>query len=108
MKKDIAMKWVNALRSGKYKQGAGQLFNSKNKTHCCLGVLCDILNVDLKDNAYTEMILTKAIKPSGIKVAHLSSNTDLSLYRFNDGHFGNDIYSFDEIADIIQLLYKEL
>lgn len=35
-----AKKWVEALRSGKYKQGQGYLrFNDK---FCCLGVACDV------------------------------------------------------------------
>lgn len=34
-------KWIAALRSGKYKQGRGQL-RSLNNNYCCLGVLCDV------------------------------------------------------------------
>ena len=41
MKKHIAMKWVKALRSGKYKQGRGNLRNTFNE-FCCLGVLCNL------------------------------------------------------------------
>lgn len=40
MKKEIKDKWVEALRSGKYKQGSGQL--RQDDCFCCLGVLCDI------------------------------------------------------------------
>lgn len=53
MKKDIAKKWVRALRSGKYKQGKGYLkqFTSKNEPrHCCLGVLCELYNDTMKKN----------------------------------------------------------
>lgn len=53
MKKEVAKKWVKALRSGKYKQGKGYLkkFNSKNKPrHCCLGVLCELYNDTMKKN----------------------------------------------------------
>lgn len=41
MKKDIAMKWAKALRSGEYKRGIGQLRDNNNK-FCCLGVLCNL------------------------------------------------------------------
>lgn len=41
MKKNIAMKWVKALRSGKYKQGRDRLRTENNK-FCCLGVLCNL------------------------------------------------------------------
>jgi hypothetical protein len=46
MKKEVMKKWVAALRSGKYRQGEGQLkIPAKHQGHvkyCCLGVLCDI------------------------------------------------------------------
>lgn len=42
MDADIKRQWVEALRSGKYQQGAGQL--RQYDTYCCLGVLCDVLN----------------------------------------------------------------
>jgi len=38
---ELAKKWIEALRSGKYKQGEGQLVGV-NK-FCCLGVLCDVV-----------------------------------------------------------------
>lgn len=38
MKKDIAEKWIKALRSGDFAQGTRRL-SSDNK-FCCLGVLC--------------------------------------------------------------------
>lgn len=45
MNKEIAMRWVKALRSGKYKKTKGYL-RTVSKTgrarYCCLGVLCDI------------------------------------------------------------------
>lgn len=50
MKKNIANKWVKALRSGKYKQGREGLcqINEGGKkfkyNHCCLGVLCELYN----------------------------------------------------------------
>lgn len=41
MNKEIKQQWVEALRSGDYKQGAYALRNI-NDGFCCLGVLCDI------------------------------------------------------------------
>lgn len=48
MKKTIAEKWVQALRSGKYKQGREVLHNNEDgkDTYCCLGVLCDLYQQD--------------------------------------------------------------
>lgn len=51
MRKDVAEKWVAALRSGKYEQGTTALctliphFESEetDEQYCCLGVLCEIV-----------------------------------------------------------------
>lgn len=53
MKQNIMKKWVKALRGGKFKQGAGTLkqYNSKGQAqHCCLGVLCELYNTEMKKN----------------------------------------------------------
>lgn len=44
MKKEIADMWVEALRSGKYKQAQGMLeeVNGDESRFCCLGVLCQL------------------------------------------------------------------
>jgi len=47
MNPEVKKKWVNALRSGNYKQGKGRLVSPcKNEDgryeYCCLGVLCDL------------------------------------------------------------------
>lgn len=41
MNEELKQKWIEALRSGKYKQGHGQLRDLDNR-YCCLGVLCDV------------------------------------------------------------------
>lgn len=38
--KENIKKWVDALRSGKYRQGSGKLYNGS--TFCCLGVACEV------------------------------------------------------------------
>ena len=40
MKADVKKRWVEALRSGRYRQAPGKLTDGKG--HCCLGVLCDL------------------------------------------------------------------
>lgn len=46
MKTALKAKWVEALRSGEFKQGRGALREENDKTgkteYCCLGVLCAI------------------------------------------------------------------
>jgi hypothetical protein len=44
MDKKVKAKWLKALRSRKYKQTTLALHDSQG--HCCLGVLCDIVEPD--------------------------------------------------------------
>lgn len=91
MDKDIAIKWATALRSNRYKQGYANLYNTKNDTYCCLGVLCKVQNIpifqDQQQPAYD------ALQKLGIDT--------VSFWHLND------IYrrSFSEIADKIEDLY---
>ena len=41
MNAELKSKWVEALRSGRYVQGYGQLYY--NQKYCCLGVLCSLM-----------------------------------------------------------------
>jgi hypothetical protein len=53
MKKEIAKKWVRALRSKKYKQFKGCLKVTSRTgvdRHCCLGVLCELYQNDQQRN----------------------------------------------------------
>jgi hypothetical protein len=47
--KQNIQKWVDALRSGDYKQGTGRL-KSENNTYCCLGVACEISELGKWEN----------------------------------------------------------
>lgn len=44
MQSEIKAKWVEALRSGKYKQALQVLRDTDEGAYCCLGVLCDIID----------------------------------------------------------------
>lgn len=50
MNKDIAKKWAEALRSGKYEQGREQLStqyeHEDSPRFCCLGVLCEVAKAE--------------------------------------------------------------
>lgn len=41
-------KWVAALRSGDYDQGAGCLKDPRQQRYCCLGVLCNVYEKETK------------------------------------------------------------
>lgn len=56
MNRNITQRWIDALRSGHYKQGLGRLKEIKadeegNQVphYCCLGVLCEVVAQDRLD-----------------------------------------------------------
>lgn len=113
MNQEIKEKWVDALRSGNYKQGKSKLRNADN-TFCCLGVLCDVVNPkpwqQYSDNSWSyqsnvEILPSDLYLAAGItctgdlkKLVHVGSTTYLTLAQMNDS--GN--FSFQQIADIIE------
>jgi hypothetical protein len=52
IKKEHLTKWVDALRSGKYKQGVNSL-KREDGSFCCLGVLQDVLDGKVETNTAT-------------------------------------------------------
>lgn len=102
MTPEIKTKWVEALRSGKYKQGFLHLKHSNMKkevSYCCLGVLCEVLNapVTMKGNFYffktgdfiSQYSISKKILPDFVQTI---------LAGFND----SQRKSFNEIAGWIE------
>jgi hypothetical protein len=86
MNKDLKAKWVEALRSGDYKQGTQLLKNQGEDecTYCCLGVLCVIAGKDTDAGSYRWLNkVTKGYYP-------------FVLMNDDDGK------SFAEIADYIE------
>lgn len=109
MNPEIKVKWLEALRSGKYKQTKYVLKN--NIGHCCLGVLCDIIDPNgwdkkLFDNeaygfTHKGNWNTRILPQTIMEETNLDKLDKLdTLVAMND--FGN---SFNEIANFIE---KEL
>lgn len=107
------MKWVEALRSGKYEQGEYQLRTEDDK-FCCLGVLCEVRGIKSKRVRAAYLYLGKSgfypanhgLKTSQGRIPSLLT----TLTILNDGVAPGYVerLTFDEIADIIQICYKEL
>ena len=107
MNEQVKEKWLNALRSGDYKQTKSCLH--KGDGFCCLGVLCDLYgkehNVEWKlvdAGIYYEFQDKKAILPlSVIEWAGVEDDNpeicETPLSRLNDN--GS---TFNEIADLIE------
>lgn len=102
MKKKDAMKWINALRSGKYKQTKGAL--CRDGAFCCLGVL-DALYPKLKLSGGDSGCLLNFEK-IGLTDDIGTLKNSRSLSSLNDMNFINyEALTFDEIADVIQIEY---
>lgn len=119
MRKELAQRWIDALRSGEYTQGRNFLRRpgaaGDPDLYCCLGVLCEIavqdkvirpsmIGVGCNDNSvYIYEGFAEQIPPQ--KVAEWSGvpHEDLhQLAQYNDvGH------SFNEIAERIHKWYIE-
>lgn len=105
MNQDIKTKWVEALRSGKYKQGRDALCTAKNAEnfYCCLGVLCDVVDPNGWNNAIDTGILAHKNQLSVpdyeiYQKANLRATNGTALVIMNDD-YGE---SFIEIADYIE------
>jgi hypothetical protein len=106
-----AMKWIKALRSGEYEQGYGQLETHDHK-FCCLGVACKIFipegkQVRLYGILKGGMPTSQTYAPNWLQTVNSEiaclNQFGYGLSNYNDGCG----YTFDEIADIIQLVYVE-
>lgn len=120
MKHSIARQWVKALRSGKFKQGKGNLVSKdhEGKAHCCLGVLCaispwkntyDRMGDEENKNAYTpEKVMKWADLGDKRGVVPHPNSTIIglttNLTKLND----EEKFTFEQIADVIEKNYVEL
>ncbi len=103
MKPDIKQRWLEALRSGKYKQGTHSL-SSNTGQYCCLGVLCDIHSKETGTPwVYGHYMELWASLPDEVQLwAGLHSCDpvagDKALSVWNDA----TLVGFDGIADLIE------
>lgn len=101
MNSEIKAKWVEALRSGRYKQGKGQLKNGTNNSFCCLGVFCEIMEYPQKgDGEYVAFYTPKgretvSLRSDLLGVEYFQKEKVMTM---NDSECRN----FAEIADYIE------
>lgn len=110
--------FINELRSGKYEQGTDAL-NPAPGIYCCLGVGCKVFIEEEKQATYLGQLV--GVMPNCIYQPYaplwlqdLSSDfgrlTGIGLSNLNDdGHLALALsqFTFDEIADLLQLVYIE-
>lgn len=125
MLNENAKKWVEALKSGKYKQGTGQLVTQESewneetmrfiptgvKRYCCLGVLCEVAVQEgvipsfKEDDCYLPEVVQKWVglkTPQGIFKDNREDNSVSDV--LND----REQKSFEEIAKVIESEPAEL
>jgi hypothetical protein len=97
MNQELKNKWIEALRSGKYKQGRNYL--RMGDSFCCLGVLCD---VDDPSKWRANHFVSARMYGDNLSCLPdyfpLSPRARASLMRMNDVQNK----SFEEIADWIE------
>ncbi len=102
MKADLKRKWVEALRSGKYKQGEGEL--RRGDAFCCLGVLADVRGAEWVEDEYGELGIPNGdghVLTGALPVDWLAASIQEPLWRRNDG-LGIRRHTFPEIAAWIE------
>jgi len=115
MNKRIKALWIDALKSGDFKQGKGRLKaldGDGEVAYCCLGVLCEIASQEdqgsfsdkhglSKDvyffNTGEDVYTTSFPEPNTLEWAGLANSDAWNLVDLNDG--GGK--TFEDIADVI-------
>lgn len=103
MEASLKAKWIEALRSGKYKQGRLKL-RDKTDCFCCLGVLCDISGVsEWEENGQHYSYDGALCLPPSLLRNQLTPEAGHALMAMND-YSG---MSFPDIADWIKVNIPE-
>ena len=102
MNKEYKKLWLEALRSGDYKQARGRLMDVDddfNKTYCCLGVLCKVAKaIKWRNGAILPLNLLKRTELEDTDPQVFYKRKQRSLSELND-----DVeLSFKQIANIIE------
>lgn len=105
MNPEIKQKWVEALRSGDYKQARSCLYDPETNSYCCLGVLTDIYRKEL--NRSKCFLAGGYLSDNTQEWAGLSSCDPIinpSRATMRSASDSNDILSlnFNQIADLIE------
>jgi hypothetical protein len=100
-------KWVDALRSGNYKQTRGVLRGLASQGFCCLGVACDVSGITkwiygtydgAAANLPPSVVEWLGVEKDGRFYTEIPENKARNLVTLNDA-FG---YDFNKIADLIE------
>lgn len=115
MDKKKAMRWVKALRSGKFKQAQGTLVSFKEDEdgelmkdrngdliksgHCCLGVLCEVSKVPLDAFQSFSSLEGGLNKACGIDSHEGEVVNDDGIAKLMEIRVGNTVKEYGSLAD---------
>ncbi len=102
MHAELKKKWLEALRSGKYKQGRTNL-RDRCDNYCCLGVLRDVMGCTWTPHDMNDSVYTTELHETCLLSAKTLCETNL-FSRENNLTFLNDteLRTFTEIANWIE------
>jgi hypothetical protein len=109
MPKELKQKWVDALRSGKYEQGEGQLYDRDNKCYCVMGVLGRVGGLHPNQMKDKDILPRDWCESQGIT---FPSIRNCPIVQFDDENKNmislNDTWNvkFDEFANLIESQVK--
>lgn len=114
--KQLIRDWHDALRSGEYRQGLRQLYDTKSGAHCCLGVLCEVAGYRRREQRYAGKSLLlppKLARTLGGSYPILVVPARLKKKSGNHGHVDaarlNDTFkfTFKQIAQCVKATWPE-
>lgn len=93
MKAETKAKWLEALKSGKYKQGTSKL-RSPDGSFCCLAVLGEVVGLQISDDGFYFEGCGREDTYSPLD-QHIEGSDITVLWKLNDRTFneGNPDYS---------------
>lgn len=115
MNQHVKKMWVDALRSGEYKQNCnGVLHDEGTDTFCCLGVLCDVYRKETKSNMPVKKLNSQfgevpnhvVARWAGFDATGLDPMVTIEIHNTKKHRHITDVndnmgFTFNQIADII-------
>lgn len=111
LEKTFKGRFLNALRSGKYKQIRDELFNQSLGGYCCLGVMCSLRGIKNRE-------LEGVCFPQDIASFDTAFNIDPTTHDFFHGIYSDEsawkvpyrgrMRPLNELNDLEELTFKQI
>lgn len=107
MPKGLLTKWLEALRSGNYKQARGSLYNQYSDGYCCLGVLEHVADgkVEMHNQPQRRPTVSLAMPSQEFCKAH---GIDADWRKYECGGSGHPMAALANMNDCIHNDFNKL